>query len=364
MTIYYFLARYYSAAIVFLIFSVFYAACWFWWKSRIPFATVMLETVIDVTRRYMGTFWLAFGGLLVQTLYTVWWAFTVVGAYSVFYPQACQQTGSGNSGSSSQCSQTSLNLVIIFLIFSFYWTSQVIDNTVHVAVAGVFAHFYFIESAPSGERPPATGSPTLGSLKRAMTTSFGSICFGSLIIALIQTTRALLRAVAQDSDNGFAAFCAMCVECILGLIEGLVEYFNYYAYTQVAIYGKSFCQAAKDTWTLIKDRGVDAIINDNLIGNVLAMGAILIGMLTALFGFLFLTITSPSYNADGSFTPVVVLLAFIVGLQMMWTVSSVIRSGVATTFVALAEDPQALARTKPELFEKIRQTYPGVVWGV
>ncbi|RUS12905.1 plasma-membrane choline transporter-domain-containing protein, partial [Endogone sp. FLAS-F59071] len=42
------------------------------------------------------------------------------------------------------------------------------------------------------------------------------------------------------------------------------EYFNYYAYTQVAIYGKDFCTAAKDTWTLIKDRGIEAIINDNL----------------------------------------------------------------------------------------------------
>ena len=29
-----------------------------------------------------------------------------------------------------------------------------------------------------------------------------------------------------------------------------------YAFTQVAIYGKTYCRAAKDTWQLCKDRGV------------------------------------------------------------------------------------------------------------
>lgn len=39
VTFYYFAARYYSAAIVFLIFSCIYAFMWFFWRTRIPFAT-------------------------------------------------------------------------------------------------------------------------------------------------------------------------------------------------------------------------------------------------------------------------------------------------------------------------------------
>jgi hypothetical protein len=39
VTFYYFAVHYYSAAIVFLIFSCLYAFMWFFWKSRIPFAT-------------------------------------------------------------------------------------------------------------------------------------------------------------------------------------------------------------------------------------------------------------------------------------------------------------------------------------
>lgn len=43
VTIYYFVKHYYSAAIVFLIFSCLYVACFFWWKSRIPFATGKIQ---------------------------------------------------------------------------------------------------------------------------------------------------------------------------------------------------------------------------------------------------------------------------------------------------------------------------------
>ena len=53
---------------------------------------------------------------------------------------------------------------------------------------------------------------------------------------------------------------------------------NKYAFTQVAIYGKAFIPAAKSTWTILKDRGIVQLINDNLIGNVWAMGAILAGV--------------------------------------------------------------------------------------
>jgi hypothetical protein len=34
----------------------------------------------------------------------------------------------------------------------------------------------------------------------------------------------------------------------------------------LALYGKAYIPAAKDTWRLMKDRGIDALINDSLIG--------------------------------------------------------------------------------------------------
>jgi hypothetical protein len=116
---------------------------------------------------------------------------------------------------------------------------QVIKNIVHVTVSGVFASSYFLSG--SGEMP---NTPTLGAAKRAMTTSLGSICYGSLLVALIQFVRAMV-AELKKSDNAGAAILGVCIDCCLACIEDLVEYFNHYAYTQVAIYGKDFCTAAK-----------------------------------------------------------------------------------------------------------------------
>jgi len=128
------------------------------------------------------------------------------------------------------------------------------------------------------------------------------------------------------------------------------------------MFGKSYCDSAKDTWRLIKDRGVEAIINDNLIGNVLAMGAIFIGALCALVGFVYIKLFIKVM--DGSLTLILVLICFFLGLMMTIVVTDAIDSGVTTTFVALAEDPNALRRTKPELFERIRREWPRVVQGM
>src|SRR5436305_6702037 len=103
--------------------------------------------------------------------------------------------------SSFSCDEPTLYIVLAYLVFSFYWTSQVIKTIVHVTDSGVFAAFYFLEGTPQG-----TGSaPTLNSLKRACTTSFGSVCYGSLIIAIINTTKFILRTIA-NSDGGACGF--------------------------------------------------------------------------------------------------------------------------------------------------------------
>ncbi|CAG8568444.1 5610_t:CDS:2 [Acaulospora morrowiae] len=289
-------------------------------------------------------------GLIVQALFTIWWIFTITAAYQVWYPAACKQRPAGNMpASSARCDNSRFVVIVIFLLFTYYWVSQTIFTWVHVTTSGVFASYYFLEGTEQGVPP----SPIIQSAKRASTTSLGSVCLGSLLVALLQTIRALLRMAAQETDNPFGAFCAACAEVIIGCIEGLLQYFNFYAYTQVAIYGKSFWQAAKDTWELIKDRGVEAIINDNLIGNVVLIGSILVGMLTALFGYLYTIIIHPSFNRDGGFTALIIVLSFIIGFQMLSVIGSVILSGTATTFVCLAEDPRALERTKLNLYRAV-----------
>lgn len=58
-------------------------------------------------------------------------------------------------------------------------------------------------SSASGAVSVPVSNPTAASAKRALTTSFGSICYGSLIIAIIQTLKAMARSAQQSAaDNG------------------------------------------------------------------------------------------------------------------------------------------------------------------
>ena len=76
----------------------------------------------------------------------------------------------------------------------------------------------------------------MSSTVRATTGSFGSICFGSLLVAIIQTLRALVESLRGNDDvEGCAAFLLCLVSCFLRCIEGMLEYFNKYAYIYVGM---------------------------------------------------------------------------------------------------------------------------------
>ncbi|KAJ3220730.1 putative choline transporter, neither null mutation nor overexpression affects choline transport [Clydaea vesicula] len=291
------------------------------WMKRIPFAKVMLQSVTTVTRSYPSTVFVGICGLVTSSVWFFIWTVLSVGASLLF----------------------------------FHKDSDEKDNS-QAKTAGIAAE-------PNIVVVPVR-NPCLNSAKRALTTSFGSICFGSLIVALIATLRKLAgmaKRRAREEGNSGLALVFSCVQCFVGCIEGYIEFLNIYAYTEVAAFGKSYCQAAKDTWEIIKSRGVDLIINADLISNVLGMGSILVGILTG-FGAVVFTKYFSVYQISADQVMALYLIVFIVafffGLIQFSVIAQVIKSGVTTTFVCLAEDPDSLKRTKPDLYYKFLETYP------
>lgn len=80
----------------------------------------------------------------------------------------------------------------------------------------------------------------------------------------------------------------------------------------------------------------------------------------ARLAYLYLLFTDPAYNSDGSFTPVVVAYAFLIGLQITHCFTAPLSSGIDTLFVASAWDPEVLMREHPELYGKMVKVYPHV----
>lgn len=111
---------------------------------------------------------------------------------------------------------------------------------------------------------------------------------------------------------------------------------------------------------LIKDRGIDALVNECLIGPVLTMGSTFVAYACALLAYVYLIFTNPGYNKDGDFTPVVVAFAFLIGLQICQIFTTPISSGIDTIFVAAAFDPEVMINKHPDLYQELIRVYPKV----
>ena len=312
--------------------------------------------------------------------WSLWWAASFTSA--MFVTSGCNAAG--------VCEREANGLVVFLFLVSFYWSHQVIKNTVHCTVAGTVGTWWF---APH-EASSCCSSAIRDSWIRSVTTSFGSICFGSLIgkfwvphlmapqwmplslltsqaltsasshkftslfyfnstrlqiVAIIQATKEIVRQM-REQDDGILLCCA---ECLLGCLEALAEYFNKWAFVYVGLYGYSFIDSGKNVMTLFKTRGWTTIITDNLVGSVLAMLSVGVGLITGLIGILLASMKGLGAEfAGGAFA-----VGFIVGLVLTSVLMSVVESATNTVIVCYAEAPAEFEQNHPELSRSMRETW-------
>ncbi|KAI9043669.1 choline transporter-like family protein [Aspergillus affinis] len=354
--IYYIVRKQYGGGIVFLIFGVFAIICFISWIPRIPFTAFMMETSIDVSRRYGHMFLVSAIGGIVTVAFAAWFSVTLVSIYVAYEPNG---SGSNPSCTNGGCSTGRVVGLVVYVTFAMYWFSEWWKNTIHTTIAGVYGSWYFFGGSPDGMPKGATR----GAFRRATTYSFGSISFGSLILAIINMLRqacsvAQRHEASEGSLVGSIAFWIL--GCLISLLDWLVTFFNRYAFCHIALYGKAYIPSAKDTWKMMKDRGVDALAADCLIGPVLTMGSVFVSYVCALLAYLYLQFTHPSYNQGGDFTAVIMAFAFVIGLQVCQVFMTPMSSGIETIFAAMAWDPQVMIQDHPDLYNRLVQLYPKV----
>ena len=175
----------------------------------------------------------------------------------------------------SDASTVMTTIAVILISLSVYWTSEVIKNISTVIVSGAVSTWWF---SPH-EAQSFCSSAVVNSLKRAITYSFGSICFGSLIVAVINVVIDSLRR-SQRNRNCVLLFCV--ITCLLEFFERIAEYFNKWAFIYVGLYGYDYMTAGKNVVTLFRARGWSSIISNNLVNRTLTMVATFIGLATGL----------------------------------------------------------------------------------
>jgi len=312
----------YIAAVI-MAFCLLLFLFWLWLvRDRIPFAEAMLQTSLAALSGYSGPIYLSFALIIPQIVWSFIWITAAIGLYQ----------------------KTSNQIVSFVLLISFFWGCEVIKNVGHTTTAGVVGTWWLVQN-------PAD-SPTWGALKRSLTTSFGSICLGSLIVAILKALRAIIRAAqqrARESGN-LAASCMLCLlDCILSCIESIVEYFNHYAYTFVAIYGLDFISAGKLVYQLFSEKGFTMLINDDLTGIALVLGMLFCGLGGAIAGYFI------GYSLYKDVAILSLFFGLLISMFIACLVFSVVSSAISTTFVVWASDPATMQDVRKAEFQQIKQ---------
>jgi len=168
-----------------------------------------------------------------------------------------------------------------------------------------------------------------------------------MIVALLATARFFIAHAKKTKSR--------CVRVILlfvfSRLESMVETFNKYAFVQVASRDLSYCAAARDTAALLKQHGLAAIANDDLIDSVLrtakTMAAFTCACLAAIFAVWWQS------NLSWRVVAVLFCVGFVFGWCMVEVPQSIVDVSSATLLVNFAQAPHVMAGTRPEVYASL-----------
>ncbi|CAN8256426.1 unnamed protein product [Cochlearia groenlandica] len=274
-------------------------ACWV--TRRIKFCSKILVKSLEPVSKFsdlnLPTYYMLAAGFLWMSL----WIFGVIGALNFYYPP----------------------LVIIGLVLSLAWTTEVMRNVVNLTVSRVVALFYL----------RGMQSSTRFSFQRALSRNLGSACLGSLFVPTIEALRIVARGLNLLKGEDEFMFC--CANCCLKLMTFIFERGNGWAFVQIAAYGKGFVRASRDTWKLFEDRDMVEIIDADITSSICFLTGICSGCICVI------VVAAWTHTVYKPFTATISLLAFFIGYLMTRISMALPHACVSCYYTCYAENPES-----------------------
>ena len=131
---------------------------------------------------------------------------------------------------------------------------------------------------------------------------FGSLAFGSLILAIVQFLQLVVEAVRQQAEASGAKtkcfeYIINCLRCCLQCVERIVEFINKTAYIQIALRGKSFCSAAADGFEIVWSNPLRYMIVNGVGWIMMFLGKLMIAAATTAIFYICITYVA-SFKAN------------------------------------------------------------------
>lgn len=301
------------------------------WRQYVPFTASMAKAIASVIEQHPGMAGMSYFAVLLSG---VW---VVLGSLTLASSMATVANASSEAGPPSAARYAPLvsNFVII-------WGTGVIWNVCHVTYAGVFGRWYYGKDRDGALMP---------SLQVATGPSFGSICMGTGMVAILSTADLATRIAMQDAEeDGNVLLCVvLCiVRCIIDCVRDIAEYFNDWAYVLCALRGVSMCESAQMTCTVLMCARVPSITQDMLLNSLVNMGVLGAGFFTSIVT----AVVTGVVKMDTEVAFMGGIVGFFVGLVAGAASTGLINSGGKTILICWADEPDSLMNSHPEVHDR------------
>ena len=246
-----------------------------------------------------------------------------------------------------------INYLFWYHLFSFFYILAILSALSQFIYASCTSIWYF------NYEKGTEGHIILTSFKRAFKYHFGSIAFGSLIIAIVRFIMFFLEIFKKKAENSFGKKkqgkcfkCLMrCLDCCLICITKFLEFINKHAYIMISIKGDSFCTAAWEGFALtIRNLGRFSVLA--LLGNLFSIiGTLFIMAASGFLGYLVIEYYGfLKEEVNSYFLPILcmVIIGLIIGLICM-NVFGMSADTLLYCFLIDEEVNKGLPKAMPEL---------------
>lgn len=184
----------------------------------------------------------------------------------------------------------------LYIAFMFFWFSAFVVGLNQMTLAGTFGIWYWsrFSNASKYRKNNLPFLPIVRSFFRAFFFHFGSIAFGSLLIAIIKLIRLILSYIdkkvkSAGPNNRWAKFLTTCCMCCFWCLEKFVKFINHNAYIVTGVYGYNFCKAAATAFKIIVTNCIRVAVVDRLTNFLLFLTKLAITAGIGVLSFYFFT---------------------------------------------------------------------------
>ena len=285
--------------------------------NRIRLSIALIQIASKYINSNCSVLWIPFIFFILNIAYIAYWVILSVYLYS---------SGDFDKENSKIFANFKWKYEIRYLwwyhLFSLFYIYALISALSQFIYASCASIWYFNHDKNT------EGHFILKSFKRAFRYHFGSIAFGSLIVAIVRFIMLLFekfkqrmeKTVGKKAQSKFYKCILCCVSCCLKCIEKVLEFINKHAYIMIEIKGDCFCVAAWEGFALtVRNLGRFSVLT--LLGKVFSyIGTLFIMASSGIIGYLVINNYGfLSEEIDSSFLPVfcMVLVGLVIGLVTM-----------------------------------------------